>query len=306
MLKISLMILIGIGIVATAAFFLVRGPSESTSIESDDERGIRTLVEGFGKQLQSVDLLQEDGLAEMIKEQYGPYLASGLLNEWMNEPRNALGRQAGSHWPGRIEITKIGGGDKSRAVRGELIEATNEGGGVEDTLRRPILIIVREEKDEWRISSITVGPYPGDGEWVLSPVSPQGTQYMYPDPLPTQFIAAREWPPMVEMTAGEFTCAEESVAATAETMTARETVRHAIDDRIYCRTITASEAGRSIDRRYEYVTAQGDFLARVVFTLRFPECRNYDASRRDACLLERDSFDINAFADRIAQSIRMQ
>ena len=128
--------------------------------------------------------------------------------------------------------------------------------------------------------------------WLLSPVSTQGTQFEYPEKLPTTFITAQEWPPQVVLEGGEYSCAEEQ--------------ERIIGGREYCVVETSEGAAGSVYHTYEYITPQGDFIAHVKFTLKFPQCENYDEPQQNTCKAEQASFDIDGLADRIAQSIRMQ
>lgn len=129
-------------------------------------------------------------------------------------------------------------------------------------------------------------------EWVLSSPSPQGTAFEYPSPFPATYLSPQEWPPVVTLEGGEYSCAEEQ--------------QRMIEDREYCVVETSEGAAGSVYHSYEYIVSQGDFVARVRFTLRVPQCMNYDEPEQSACKAEQASFDIDGLADRIAQSIRMQ
>ena len=76
-------------------------------------------------------------------------------------------------------------------------------------------------------------------------------------------------------------------------------------DRAHCIVKTSEGAAGSTYMTYEYITGQGDFLAHVKFTLRFPQCMNYDEPQQGACKAEQATFDIDGLVDRIASSIRM-
>lgn len=140
--------------------------------------------------------------------------------------------------------------------------------------------------------------------WVLSPVSPQGTQFMYPDPLPTKYVTAQTWPPKVELMAGEFSCESGSVAG-ADGEIKRFALR-TIDGGDYCVGFSAEGAAGSTYTSYEYNTKQGDFVARVSFTLRTPQCMNYDDPERGICKTEQALFTTDALAVDILSGLRMQ
>ncbi len=140
--------------------------------------------------------------------------------------------------------------------------------------------------------------------WVLSEVSPQGTQFMYPNPLPTRYVKAQDWPPLVEMSADEFSCTEGNLVASDGSP--KHFARHVLGEHTYCVATSVEGAAGSTYTNYEYFTPQGDFLVRVIFTLQTPQCLNYDEPERGLCQEEQASFNVDALVDRIASSIRMQ
>lgn len=143
-----------------------------------------------------------------------------------------------------------------------------------------------------------------DWGWTLSEISPQGTQFMYPSVLPTKFVTAQTWPPTVEMTAGEFVCTEGE--ATLSDGSSKYFERRTIAGSAYCVGTSSEGAAGSTYTSYEYSTAQGDFLTRVIFTLREVQCLNYDEPEQSSCKSEQANFDPNDLADRIVSSLRMQ
>ena len=98
-------------------------------IPADEEQAIRKMVAGFGAQLRMVSLLAPaDILSRDMKKAYGPYVTGELLQQWIQDPSKAPGREVSSPWPERIEITKIQPGDKDHAsVEGEIIYNTSSG-----------------------------------------------------------------------------------------------------------------------------------------------------------------------------------
>jgi len=273
---------------------------QKTPFEVDQQAAVRQVVEGFGTALQNVSLLGPQ-VPEEMQANYGAYVAPELLTQWMNNPQGAPGRLTSSPWPERIEISSIEqiGEGAYYHVEGFIIEVTDEGGGIgeapTEAVRRPIALTVQDTQAGWRITEVIMGAYPGDGDWILSAPNAQGIQFMYPRELPTTYLSAAApegWPPQVSLEGGaEYSCAEQD-----EIM---------IGDRAYCTAIMSEGAAGSTYRTYEYITAQGDFLVRVIFTLRFPQCLNYDEPQRSACAQEEENFDVNGLADRVAQSIRM-
>jgi hypothetical protein len=274
----------------------------------DDENAVRALVIEFGTKLKDVSLLGPTA-SEDIQNVYRPYATSVLITKWQNTLSDAPGRTTSSPWPDRIEVASVTkeNSDQYR-VEGVIVEVTNEGGGINEApteaVRRPVMLTVSREGDAWKISDLTLGAYPGDGEWELTEPNSQGIQFMYPKSLPTTFISAQEWPPLVELVANAYTCKEGPITAADGPL--KESKKHMVGDREYCVTLSSEGAAGSTFRSYEYSTDQGDFVARVVFTLRFPQCLNYDEPQASACAAEQSSFDIDGLVDRNEQSIRKQ
>lgn len=269
-----------------------------TPFQVDQQSAVRNVVEQFGKELSDVSLLApKNDVAAQMQAHYDEYVAMPLLITWMNDPLHAPGRLTSSPWPDRIDIgsiEQIGEGPVYH-VEGQLIEVTNEGGGIGESpteaLRRPITLTVEKLTEGWRITEVTLGAYPGDGNWKLSESDARGIQFMYAETLPTTYISTAEWPPTVSLEAGDYSCARQDEIV--------------IGDRSLCAIKSSEGAAGSTYTAYDYRTAQGDFIARVKFTLRFPQCMNYDEPQQSACLSEQANFDINGLADRILSSIRM-
>jgi hypothetical protein len=280
-----------------------------TPFQADQEAAVRKVVEAFGDELKDVSLLApKEDVAAQMQANYAAYIASELLVQWENDPANAPGRLTSSPWPERIEIrTMTKESDLRYSVEGDIVEVTNEGGGIgempTEAARRPVSMTVEKRGGDWLITTLTMGAYPGDGEWTLSAPDARGLQFMYPTEMPTTYISAQTWPPLVELVANEYACTEGPITAADGPL--KETTKHMVGDREYCVTLSSEAAAGSAYRTYEYVTEQGDFVARVVFTLRFPQCMNYDQPEQGLCASEQANFDIDGVVDRIASSIRM-
>jgi hypothetical protein len=140
--------------------------------------------------------------------------------------------------------------------------------------------------------------------WVTSDVSAQGMQFMYPEPLPTEFVTVADWPPAVSLVAGEFVCAGVDTA-TANGAANSSTILRVIGQSEYCVSVAYEGAAGSTYTTYQYVTKQGDFLEQVSFTLRTPQCLNYDEPKQSTCKLEQANFAVDALAERIVASMTM-
>lgn len=285
-------------LVIFGAYAVMRSQEEpAPPVTSSD---VRKLVIGFGSQLRNLSLLaQTEQLQIDLLNVYGPYVSTELLEQWLENPQSAPGRQTSSPWPERIEVTsveQIGEGNVYH-VEGDIVEVTNEGGGIgegpTEALRRPIALTVEELREGLLITEVTLGAAASDGAWVYSEPNAQGVQFQYPQTLSTSYISvtAEGWPPAVVLEGGDYSCAEQDIRM--------------VGDREYCAVEASEGAAGSVFRTFEYITEQGDFVARVKFTLQFPQCGNYGEDEQSACETEQATFDINGLADRITSSIRM-
>lgn len=285
---------------AIATYFLAGWP---TALEDQD--AARAVVEEFGAKLQNVPVLADKTLAaDAMSREYGSLVAPALLTKWQNDPTQAPGRVTSSPWPDHIVITGVERESRSRyIIEGQVVEVTNEGGALEaeprEAARRPITLAVEEQGASWRIAEVTLGAYPGDGTWISSEPTDQDLIYLYPEALPTSFITASEWPPTLEHTGGSYSCKETPAAPPAAAIE-----KHMVGDREYCVTLSSEGAAGSTYRAYEYRFKFGEEAYRVAFTLRYPQCDNYDEPQRGACKSEQANFSVDGVVDRIGQSIQ--
>lgn len=138
-----------------------KGAQDKNSDE-EDNMAVAALVESFGNKLQQVSLLAPpEDLKKNMEENYGGYLTSELLTEFLNDPDNAPGKLTSSPWPDRIEITST---EKTSEglyeVTGTIIEVTSTEQGTENAAaKRPITLEVKKVDGEWLISSVVLGNY---------------------------------------------------------------------------------------------------------------------------------------------------
>lgn len=288
---------------AIATYFLAGWP---TALEDQD--AARAVVEEFGTKMQKVNILGDKTMAaDAIAREYGTLVTPALLAKWQNDPQQAPGRVTSSPWPDRVEITGVERESRSRyIIEGQVVEVTNEGGALEseprEAVRRAASFVVEEHGGSWRIASVTLGSYPSNGHWISSEPTAQNLIYLYPEALPTSFITASEWPPLVEEVASNPVCKEGRV--TGADGPEKRTEKRMVDDREYCVTLSEGGAAGSMYRSYEYAFEFGGVPYRIAFTLRYPQCENYDEPQRGACTSEQATYNVDGLADRIAQSIQ--
>ena len=138
---------------------------------------------------------------------------------------------------------------------------------------------------------------PMESGWKTS--SEQGLEFSYPEKLTTKYIDAFEWPPKVTVADGEFSCAETSLASSLPERVTRRTV----DSRVYCMEEIIGVAAGSTYIEYAYTTAREGKLITLKFTLRYPQCLNYDEPNQSECMAERETFDLDGVIDRITSTV---
>lgn len=134
------------------------GKNQIKQIESE----ITTTVEGFGSALKQVSLLAPEELVKQsLKEYYGQYVTSSLLEKWMEDPVNAPGRVVSSPWPDRIEIDRIKEIKTDQyEVTGKIIEITStESGSNDAAAKRNVTLTVIKADNAWLIDDVQLGEY---------------------------------------------------------------------------------------------------------------------------------------------------
>lgn len=128
-----------------------------------------------------------------------------------------------------------------------------------------------------------------------------GETFQYPKELLTKYISIVNWPPLVKMVTGSFSCATtpQEVSSISDI-----TSQRLVDDRSYCVNVEHEGAAGSVYSSYIYITAKDNKLVEVSFTLRYPNCSNYNEEESKACVSEREAFDIDATVDEIVQTIK--
>lgn len=118
------------------------------------EELVVSLVESFGNKLQNVSLLgPKTELEKSMKENYGGIVSPELIQMWLKDPQNALGRLTSSPWPDRIDITETQKqSDQKYSVKGEIVEITSN----EVADRRPIQLFVEKVGEQWMITSVKI------------------------------------------------------------------------------------------------------------------------------------------------------
>ncbi len=124
--------------------------------------------------------------------------------------------------------------------------------------------------------------------------------FSYPIDLGQKYISPEEWPPKLSVSQADFVC-----QATAETSSQASRVsERQINGQTYCISAESEGAAGTTYTSYIYTTQRAGRLISLAFTLRYPQCLNYDNPEQTACIDERQNFDIDGLLDQMMSSVR--
>lgn len=136
-----------------------------------------------------------------------------------------------------------------------------------------------------------------DSSWAVATSSQ--ASWRYPADIRTSYIGTVDWPPQLQVVNEAFACTE----AGSETSRAGITERMTVGGNEYCRTVVSGAAAGSRYEQYAFAFPDGSRTLIFTFTLRFPQCDNYDEPRRSACKEEQSSFDVDEFLNGIRRTL---
>ena len=136
--------------------------------------------------------------------------------------------------------------------------------------------------------------------WNTTNDNKAGITFQYPEKLTTRYISTQEWPPVVRIQSGIYSCLEKPQEKSSLTETISQRL---VDDRVYCVDVKHEGAAGSVYSSYVYTTLKKSNLIEVSFVLRYSSCDNYDQAQNQSCTSEREAFDIDATVDRIVQTV---
>jgi hypothetical protein len=134
--------------------------AQASADGDDEEAAVRLIVEGFGQRMQNVELLSGE-VQSQIRDQYGSFASEDMIEEWLEEPSRAPGREVSSPWPARIEIFTIEeeGVDTYRVHAWVKYVDAQDGPG-EASAEQPISLLVAYQGGAWVITNYaTTGAY---------------------------------------------------------------------------------------------------------------------------------------------------
>ena len=133
--------------------------------------------------------------------------------------------------------------------------------------------------------------------WKLEDASE--VNFKYPEALNTAYIKTVDWPPKLNIVDEELSCMD----AGEETDRGGQTSVHVINGRTYCVTTVTDAAAGSVYRQYAYAFSKDDKNMILTFSLRSPQCENYEEPERKDCKIKMQDFNPDILVDNIVQTI---
>ncbi len=122
--------------------------------------------------------------------------------------------------------------------------------------------------------------------WMTAKDSINSISFQYPKELQATYIHTVDWPPKAAISNAVFTCNNAGLVTI-------------INGQQYCITKVSEGAAGSTYTNYSYVTQEDGKLVTLTFSLRFPQCGNYNDPQKTACENERTAFSLDSVVDRI-------
>lgn len=127
----------------------------------------------------------------------------------------------------------------------------------------------------------------------------QNVSFQYPESLQAKYIRAQKWPPDIAISSDSFSC-KESGQIQGQLLV----VRKKMGNTTYCIENTTEGAAGTLYSNYTYSFIKKSKLVKLQFTIAYPQCGNYPDPQKTECEGERQTFDLDALIDRIAQSVK--
>lgn len=137
--------------------------------------------------------------------------------------------------------------------------------------------------------------------WQMATDIATNISFQYPQSLDTTYTSVVDWPPKIEIPESTFTCSE----AGKETARTGKTEMIDVDGRAYCRTKIVEGAAGTAYTEYAYAfPTGGERVLIFTFSLKSPNCANYDDPEKTACEAEQEGFSADSLVDQIRKTIK--
>lgn len=160
--------------------------------------------------------------------------------------------------------------------------------------------IYPETQDDEAVSvpALDAVPVIPDG-WIAT--STDVVSFAYPETLNGIYVRPVVWPPAVTLSSEPFLCNETEIGTS--TSYAGITAIHDVKGNIYCVTQISEGAAGSVYNQYAYVTLNKPYTAVVMISVQEPRCENYDSPKREACIHEQTSLNIDELVNAVIETI---
>ncbi len=136
-------------------------------------------------------------------------------------------------------------------------------------------------------------------EWTAT--GSNGYSFKYPENLGTKYINTVDWPPVLNIQKTTFNCIE---SGNSENDRAGKTIKENINGKEFCITRESEGAAGSVYTSYAYAFAYENNTMIATFSLRAPQCMNYDNPQQTECINEENSFNISSVIFRVLATIQ--
>ncbi|MFA5109393.1 MAG: hypothetical protein WC458_02530 [Patescibacteria group bacterium] len=236
--------------------------------------------------------------------------------------------QEGNFWPqikgitqltfSKSNIVKLSGTDNRYLTKSQggpmIVEAFMKDRGYEYTDQmgsgyfykssdKTIVLTGRQYSRFYVIWTITENNNDSDNNLWATITNDDSVTYQYPKELLAKYISVAEWPPVIKIETGIYSCktTPQEVSSMSDI-----TLQRTVDDRTYCVNVKHEGVAGSVYASYAYTAIENGKLIKISFTLQYPNCNNYNEEQSKACTSEREAFDIDLTVDRIVQTIKYE
>ena len=136
----------------------------------------------------------------------------------------------------------------------------------------------------------------------LTTLEKNNFSFTYPKETGTEFISFFDWPPIIVTLEETYSC--ENAGSIDES--SGKTEERRINGKNYCITEIVGAALGSMYTQYAYLTEKSGKLFSIVFSLRKPNCGNYDETKKAECEKRQNEYNIDKVVDFIVTSIEFK
>ncbi|MEN9338619.1 MAG: hypothetical protein RI945_344 [Candidatus Parcubacteria bacterium] len=135
--------------------------------------------------------------------------------------------------------------------------------------------------------------------WLTQDDTVNNFSFRYPENFNTTYIHTVDWPPQAYIQNKSFSCTE---GGTSVEVLGSKKIK-VINGHTYCVTEASEGAAGSIYINYTYNTMIGNKNLLFAFSIREPQCMNYDEPSQSGCKNEEANFNIDPIIDKVIQSL---